>query len=155
MTEEEIMEYNYERIKKKFGYTEMAYRYTNVPQLPFHYILDMRDLLNIIEHEKEKKKELEEENKQYKLLSANIDKANKIIEENKYLHSELDKQQLTINNYAKELDQERENVICKFLSNQYIHKDRIRGLMGKVDEKYCPGCCKCGLCDALDELLEG
>lgn len=56
--------------------------------------------------------------------------------ENKYMHSELDRQQTTINNYAKEI--EKKEKIIDLMAITIIQRD--------IGENYCQfgkKCCKC------------
>ena len=71
MSEEEIMEYDFKRIKQNFENTEMAYRYTNAPQLPNNYILDMKILIDMVDKEKENNSYLRNEVVAYKTTLDN------------------------------------------------------------------------------------
>ena len=62
----------------------------------------------------------------------------KVLKENEYMHNELDKQQTTINKYAKENEEYSKQLDLDYVDKNYISKqeikDKIKELKGKLDD---------------------
>lgn len=62
----------------------------------------------------------------------------KVLKENEYMHNELDKQQTTINKYAKENEEYSKQLDLDYVDKNYISKkkieDTIEELKGKLED---------------------
>lgn len=62
----------------------------------------------------------------------------KVLKENEYMHNELDKQQTTINKYAKENEEYSKQLDLDYVDKNYIPKqkvkDEIEELKGKLED---------------------
>ena len=62
----------------------------------------------------------------------------KVLKENEYMHNELDKQQTTINKYAKENEEYSKQLDLDYVDKNYISKkkieDAIEELKGKLED---------------------
>lgn len=60
----------------------------------------------------------------------------KVLKENEYMHNELDKQQTTINKYAKEKEEYSKQLDLDYVDKNYIPIQKVKDEKEKLDKKY-------------------
>ena len=60
----------------------------------------------------------------------------KVLKENEYMHNELDKQQTTINKYAKENEEYSKQLDLDYVDKNYIPIQKVKDEKEKLDKKY-------------------
>lgn len=89
----------------------------------------------------------------------------RVLKENEYMHNELDKQQTTINKYAKENEEYSKQLDLDYVDKNYIPKQKVKDKIeeeklplvivgGRRNKKTLEYGIKLGRRQALQELLE-
>ena len=80
----------------------------------------------------------EERNKYQYAIDHILSDYKRVLKENEYMHNELDKQQTTINKYAKENEEYSKQLDLDYVDKNYIPKqkvkDEIEELKGKLED---------------------